>query len=346
MAADFKLDGVRAHVLAGARFQELLDTAREVQVTVLVKESLVACLVVSVGGKYLRIEFGHAVVPAENAFALDQDFAVVADFHVQVAERLADGAGLVVGQAVCRYHGATFRHAVAFAYGNADVQQKAQYGLVQGGTAAHDELEVPADGVSHLAVDQFVVEPVDDGAVGARGCNLCDLDGVVDNVTLDAFRVSAGGRHAFVEAFEDSRDYDHPGRANFLQDDGEILGAIGKVDGRSVKHVEVDDHAFQHVCDGEHGKCAVGLGVHGVELAQVVYLHEHIPVTQVGAFGESHRAARIDDAEQVVGMDHLDLVIHPAVVFALFAEPTAPIYQVVPVDGVFGQGTLGVNADD
>ena len=100
------------------------------------------------------------------------------------------------------------------------------------------------------------------------------------------------------------------------------------------------------MCDGEHGKRAVGLRVHGVEAAQVVYLHEHVPVAQVGPLGEAHRAACIDDAEQVVGMDHLDLVIHPAVVFALFAESPALFDQVVPVDGVFGQGTPGVDADD
>ena len=39
MAADFEFDGVRAHVLAGTRFEQFLDTAREVQVAVLVKEA-------------------------------------------------------------------------------------------------------------------------------------------------------------------------------------------------------------------------------------------------------------------------------------------------------------------
>ena len=75
-------------------------------------------------------------------------------------------------------------------------------------------------------------------------------------------------------------------------------------------------------------------------------LDKHVAVGEVRSFGKSHRTARVDDAEDVVGMDHLDLVIHPAEVFALLAETPALVNQVVPVDGVLGQAAFGVYADD
>ena len=124
MPADFKLDGARAHVLAGACLEEFLDAAREVQEVLVVEESLVAGLEETIFGKRLLVCFGIVVVTDEHAFAPYPDFAVVANFYFEVGEGLADGACLGYARAVRRDYGAAFRHAVALVHGEPDVQEE------------------------------------------------------------------------------------------------------------------------------------------------------------------------------------------------------------------------------
>ena len=175
---------------------------------------------------------------------------------------------------------------------------------------------------------------------------LCKLDGVLDEQPLGTSRLVADDGHAFVEALEDARDDDHHSGADLGQHGRHVLRGIAEVDAHSVQRVEVDRHALEHVRDRQYREAAVLFPVHVVELEEVLDLHQHVPVRELHALRGSHGTARVDDAEKVVGAYRLDLVVHPAEIPVRFCEFLALVDEGVPVDGVFGELGIGIDADD
>ena len=84
----------------------------------------------TVFGKDFRIQVVAVAVTLEYTFALHQDFAVFANFHLQVRKRLTYAPWTGLSRSIHANDRGTFRKSVTFAHIKADIQEETANGLV------------------------------------------------------------------------------------------------------------------------------------------------------------------------------------------------------------------------
>ncbi len=109
----------------------------------------------AVPGYHRGGRLGIVPVAQHVARSLDQQRILFADAYPYAFQRLADGGGSIVLDAVDAHHRTGLGHAVTLHQGQAERDEQARHLGRQRGAAADGQPQPPAEPVHHLVRDQF-----------------------------------------------------------------------------------------------------------------------------------------------------------------------------------------------
>ena len=300
-------EGGGGDVLAARRHDDFLRAARDGHVAVAVQGPQVARAEPAVVGEAGGCGIGVVVVALEDAGALEEDFALVADLEGHGRQGRAHGADLGQAGRVDGDRADRLGQTVALQDGDADAAVEVREPGGQGCAARDDVVRVAAHQADDLLVDELVGEGVlgfqgrGRAVVGVQGLGVGDRDlgRPAEDLALGAGRLRV---RRVVDLLQDARDDQEVARLEGRQVVEQVLD-VGRVAEDAVA-ADLEDlqEAREHVGEGQEQKQAR-------VLARRDFRHPRVGVqTQVRevlmgqdrALGRARRARRVHDGCDVV----------------------------------------------
>ena len=300
-------EGGGGDVLAARRHDDFLRAARDGHVAVAVQRAQVARAEPAVFGEAGGRGLGVVVVALEDARALEEDLALVADLEGHGRQGRAHGADLGQAGRVDGDRADRLGQAVALQDGDADAAIEVGEPRGQGSAARHDVVRVAAHQADDLLVDELVGQGVLglQGRAGAflrvKGLGVSDRDlgRPAEDLALGAGRLRV---RRVVDLLQDPRDDQEVARAEGRQVVEQVLDVRGVAEHAVAADLEDLQEAREHVGERQEEKQARVLPRRDLRHPRVGVQAQvrEVFVAEDRALGRARGARRVDDGCDVV----------------------------------------------
>ena len=300
-------EGGRGDILASRRHDDLLCAARDGHVAVAVEGPQVARAEPAVFGEAGGRGLGVVVVALEDARALEEDFALVADLEGHGRQGRAHGADLGQAGRVDGDRADRLGQAIALQDGDTDAAIEVREPGCQGSAARHDVVRVAAHQADDLLVDELVGQRV----LGLQGRARAflrveglrvgdrDLGRPAEDLALRAGRLRV---RRVVDLLQDARDDQEVARLERCQVVEQVLDVRGVAEDSVAADLEDLQEAREHVGERQEEEQARVLACRDLRHPRVGVQAQvrEVLVAQDRALGCARRARRVDDGCDVV----------------------------------------------